>query len=229
MPMKADPPSLPFHIEDVADAYHTANYEGLTGFVMKSCHRLLEKPFGPMVKFERCIEVGAGAGHHLNFVRHQFDEYWLTDNSQTMLDAAKRRYGARAGVRFALHDARLADAETGSYDRLVASHVLEHLLEPHDVLRQWARIVKPGGTLSILLPCDPGLLWRFGRTLGPRRKAKRLGFAYYDYLMAREHVNAITNLVAFLRYYWPNLKEHWWPTGIPFSDINLIYAAHIRI
>jgi SAM-dependent methyltransferase len=227
--MKADPPELLYHAEDFPDAYDEANYSGLTGFVMKAGHRLLERPFAPTIAFERCIEVGAGTGDHLDFIRHGFGEYLLTDTSQPMLEAAKQRHGARAGVRFAVRDARLADADAASCDRLIASHVLEHLPEPHAVLRQWARAIKPGGVLSILLPCDPGLMWRFGRTLGPRRKAKRLGYADYDFLMAREHVNAITNLVTFLRYYWPNLEERWWPTGIPFSDINLMYAANIRI
>ena len=50
----------------------------------------------------------------------------------------------------------------------------------------------------------------------------------YDYVMAREHVNPITNLVTLIHYYFEDYRETWWPARIPFSDINLIYAVNIR-
>ena len=47
--------------------------------------------------------------------------------------------------------------------------------------------------------------------------------------MAREHVNSITNLVTFINYYFSDVEQYWWPTRVPLSDINLIYAANIRV
>ena len=55
-----------------------------------------------------------------------------------------------------------------------------------------------GGPLqSILLPCDPGVLWRFGRMIRLGRKNSYSEDYYYH--MALEHINPINNLVAILR------------------------------
>jgi SAM-dependent methyltransferase len=43
---------------------------------------------------------------------------------------------------------------TGSFDLIYASHILEHVpwYETLKVLREWVRILKPGGTLEIWIP-----------------------------------------------------------------------------
>jgi SAM-dependent methyltransferase len=66
------------------------------------------------------------------------------------------RYAARARER--LDEVIEADLETvdpaplGRYDVLVAGDVLEHLTDPWAVLRRFAGIVEPGGTVVVSLP-----------------------------------------------------------------------------
>lgn len=81
--------------------------------------------------------------------------------------------------------------------------------------------------ISIVLPCDPGLLWRLGRHLGPRKNAQKQGLAY-DYLQAAEHINSIFNLVVFIRHHFESLTESWYPAKLPLPDLNLFYICHIR-
>lgn len=38
------------------------------------------------------------------------------------------------------------------YDTLIARHVLEHIQDPVEVLKEWVRVVKPGGRLIIVVP-----------------------------------------------------------------------------
>jgi hypothetical protein len=47
--------------------------------------------------------------------------------------------------------------------------------------------------------------------------------------MAREHVNPINNLVAFVRHYFPDVRDQWLPLRVPSMDLNLFYIAHIRV
>jgi ubiquinone/menaquinone biosynthesis C-methylase UbiE len=194
---------------------------------MQAGHRLAERPFDAGLNFEHVLEVGAGTGEHLPFVRHGFERYVLTDVDEKSLKVARRKLVGRheGKLSFELQaDGRLTYADN-SFDRLVATHVLEHIYQPHLALKEWRRVLKNGAVMSILIPTDPGLAWRLGRHLGPRRKATQQGIAY-DYVMAREHVNSCNNLIALLRHYFPGMREAWWPLPVPSMDLNLFFAAH---
>lgn len=211
-----------------AEVYDEANYgSSVQGRVMQAGHRLAERPFGESDYFGRVLEVGAGTGEHLPFVRHRFDEYVLTDVDAKALEVAQRKLTGRhdGKLRFELQAAGPLTYPDNSFDRLVATHVLEHIYQPHLALKEWRRVLKDGGVMTILIPTDPGVAWRLGRHLGPRRKAMKQGIAY-DYVMAREHVNSCNNLIALLRHYFPGMREAWWPFPIASMDLNLFFAAH---
>lgn len=227
--MRSDP-DLSEYYRSFADNYAELNYDkSLAGRMLRGSHKIIERKFSGGQHFSRVAEVGAGTGQHLQFVRHQFDEYLMTDFSIDMLRQVdfSDSSGHAHKVKVSREDATSLSFPDQSIDRLIATHVLEHLPEPHLVLREWNRVVRPGGWISVVLPCDPGVLWRLGRTMGPRRRATRMGIAY-DYVMAREHINSITNLVALVRHYFEDVEEIWSPMGLPVSDLNLFYACHIR-
>jgi ubiquinone/menaquinone biosynthesis C-methylase UbiE len=217
--------------ERFAEVYDDSNYSSaLQSFVMRASHRLIERPYDTEAYFGKVLEVGAGTGEHVSFVRHRFDEYVLSDLDPKTLEVARKKL---AGV----HDDKLRfEAQPGdtlnypdnTFDRLVAVHVLEHIYRPHLVLKEWRRVLKNGGALSILIPTDPGMAWRLGRHFGPRRSAMAQGIAY-DYVMAREHVNSCNNLIALLRHYFPVSNDAWWPWPVASIDLNLFYAYNTII
>ena len=227
--MRADPDHDDY-MQRWAAMYEGKNYnEGLAGYFLTKSHQWCEDMLDPSEFFPRVLEVGAGTGIHLSHVKHGFDEYVMTDLNAPMLVSAQRRTEGHQGKVTAMaQDATKLDFPDASFNRVIATHVLEHLPKPHEVLREWQRVLKPGGLLSIILPCDPGLGWRLGRTVGARQKFIKAGIEY-DYWMAREHINAINGLVAFIRYYFPEGKrERWSPLRIPSMDLNLFYLVHIR-
>ncbi|MCB1787204.1 MAG: class I SAM-dependent methyltransferase [Chromatiaceae bacterium] len=219
------------YLRQWADLYEGKNYdEGLTGYFLGKSHEWCERRFGPDTHFARVLEVGAGTGVHIKFVRHTFDEYLLTDLNPPFLDNIDLPSddGHRGRVQVQREDAAKLSFADNSFDRVIAAHVLEHLYRPHEVLREWVRVLKPGGVLSLVLPCDPGLAWRAGRYLVARRKFNRAGLQY-DYWMAREHVNPINNLVTFVRHYFDDVGEQWLPARLPSIDLNLFYICHARV
>ena len=208
--------------------YQSQNYErGLAAGVLRNSHAIIERQFGGHDRFDRVLEVGAGAGIHLDFVRHAFSSYLLTDDEPAMVEQARARHRGRAGIEYRVMNARRIDLASGSVDRLIATHVLEHINDPHVVLEEWSRVLRKGGVMSLILPCDPGWAWRLGRRFGPRAKWEKLGVPY-DYWMAREHVNSIFNLRMLIRYYFDDISEFWYPLRIPTPDLNLIYGCNIR-
>ncbi len=228
MDIRPDPSFDDYHRRWLG-AYERNNYDNsLSGSVLTRTHDLIERDLDPDQHISQVLEVGAGTGVHLAFVRHEFDRYVMTDHSATTLERAEIPAALRPKVEFDTVDAAKLHYPDDSFDRVIATHVLEHMQNPHAVIREWCRVLRPGGVLSLILPCDPGLAWRIGRYFGPRKKATGSGIDY-DYWMAREHVNSINNLVTFVRFYFDDRRERWWPLpfiGLP--DINLIYAVNAR-
>jgi SAM-dependent methyltransferase len=74
-----------------------------------------------------------------------------SDTSQAETEpatAVRRRLIAEAG--------RLKDTPSDAYDAVLASHVLEHLANPLGALAEWARVVRPGGHVLLLVPHRDG-------------------------------------------------------------------------
>jgi ubiquinone/menaquinone biosynthesis C-methylase UbiE len=177
------------------------------------------------------IEIGAGTGEHALHVKHRYNEYVLTDTDDKTLAIAKSKLDhltTNDKLSYVTVNGSTLPYEDGAFDRLIATHVLEHIPQPHLTLKEWRRVVRDGGSISILIPTDPGLAWRLGRMMGPRRNAISKGIAY-DYVMAREHVNSCTNLLALIRHYFSDRNEMWWPLRIPSVDLNLLFACNICV
>ena len=218
-------------VDNFHSLYDSSNYSSaLQSWMMGASHKLLERPFGTDAVFKQVLEIGAGTGEHLKFVRHKFDKYVLTDQNAKTLGVARDKLAAlhNGKVVFEVQMGEDIAHPDNSFDRVIAAHVLEHIYPPHLAIKEWVRVIKDGGTLSILIPTDPGMAWRLGRTLGPRQNALARGLAY-DYIMAREHVNSCTNLLAILRHYFPEGKGSWWPLAVPSVDANLFFAFHAKI
>jgi len=198
--------------------------ENLTSWIFGRGHELLETSL-PRADAGRVLEVGAGTGNHIQYLRHGFKEYVITDLQDTLMMSGHEEYAP--GVSFRKMDAGNLEVADSSIDRLISCHVLEHLPKPHRCLREWHRVVRGGGIISILLPTDPGLAWRLARIFA-RKSAHKQGIPY-DYVISREHINPFNNLLAFVRYYFEEMDEYWWPSKIPMMDINLFYCCHIHV
>ena len=221
----------PSYESDYIQGYDSNNSKKtLAGWFLQKSHFLLEQTRPNVEAPETILEVGAGTGHHFPYVKKTFSKYIMTDGSTKMLAIASEKYQSEVSfgsLAVERQDATRLTFSDNSVDRLIATHVLEHLPDPVNVLREWNRVVRPGGVISIVLPCDPGLFWRIGQYVGPRRSAQKMGWAY-DYLQAAEHINSIFRLVVFIRHHFESIAENWYPARLPAPDLNLFYICHIR-
>lgn len=226
--MKVDP-SEDDYLNGWAELYQNQNYDaGLAGYFLRKSHIWSEQSFDKNVHFNKVLEVGAGTCEHVKHIKHSFDEYLITDlHPQINSIKLPSNVDGKGKIHFSQEDASKLSFKNESFDRVIAAHVLEHLCRPYEVLREWMRVLKPSGVMTLVLPCDPGLLWRLGRYAVARKKFIKAGVEY-DYWQAREHVNPINNLVSFIRYYFPGVEEKWLPCRAPLIDINLFYIVHVR-
>lgn len=210
--------------------YDKTYYSGnpVVAAVNDAGHKLIESAYDAETRFESVLEVGAGTGMHLQHVRHQFDRYVLTDLSSGLLELARERHAGRDDVEFEVQDATRLGYPNASFDRLISVYNLEHLPQPHAVLKEWRRVVKPGGVLTIAIPLEGGVAWRLGRYLTTRRSFAREGLDL-DYIIAREHINPSYNLISLIRHYFKVRREWWYPLRVPMVDVNLVYCCAIKV
>ena len=80
------------------------------------------------------------------------------------------------------------------------------------------------------LPCDPGLLWNFGRLFNYETfwKFKQITKKEYFYHMAHEHINSIQNLTAILKYNFLNYIDSFLPFRVRSINLNLMYNIVIK-
>lgn len=111
--------------------------------------------------FERAADLGAEDG--------SLSELWRGAGRFTLLldvDPAPLARSGRAGV---VADAGRLPFAAGSFDLVVLSALLEHLLDPAAAVAECARILRPGGRLVAYVPWD-------GAVVPLKRFARRIGF-----------------------------------------------------
>ena len=54
--------------------------------------------------------------------------------------------------RSVIGEARSLEMDDCAYDAVIASHVIEHLADPLGAMREWRRVIEPGGLLLLIVP-----------------------------------------------------------------------------
>lgn len=165
------------------DHYSKVLNSGLVGKVSDLTHVSLEKGFKHDAFYARVLELGAGEGQHLRFVKHGYDEYIQSDlRINNLID--KSKYSDGKVVTQMVDASNLETFEDDSVDRIIATCLLAHLAEPLKSLQDWRRVTRKNGRISIYVPCEPGVLLRVTRALSTARKASR----YVDEPLIRHYL-----------------------------------------
>lgn len=61
-------------------------------------------------------------------------------------------YGNKKGYQYINEATDLSSIPTNKYDFLISSNCLEHIANPLKAVKEWIRVVKPGGVILILVP-----------------------------------------------------------------------------
>ena len=215
--------------------YNSYQETGSVGFMMKLCHLGLEKTkvLQNLNNSSLILEIGAGTSPQINYLKHDYKKYIFLENSIYAIKFLKKKFKSNSKVDFKYYDGKKLPFQKESIDRIIISHVLEHIPNPEAYLEKMFYILKKGGILSIALPSDPGLLWRLGRFFLRLTKVKnKLGLSLdeYDYMIANEHVNSIFNLVSIVKYKYKKniLEESYLPFHIKLLDLNLFYNLTLK-
>ena len=202
-------------------------YTGLSGIFMNYCHTSLESKI-PNDNYSKVLEIGAGNKPHVEFINHQFRNYYILETSKSIFPYYKK---FKKNITLKHYNGKKIPFKNNFFDRIIISHTLEHINYPEDFIFEMMSKLKKKGVLSISLPTDPGFLWRTGRfliKLFKKNRTLKVTNLEYDYINAIEHVNSIYNLISIIKHnYKDKIIENFLPFKIKSADLNLFYNVHI--
>ncbi len=95
----------------------------------------------------RLLEIGCGSGRLLQFLKSLGWTVQGVDFDPHAVDSARRK-GLEV-VLGTLQDQRYPD---GSFDAVIMSHVIEHIHDPEELLRECRRILRDQGQITVVTP-----------------------------------------------------------------------------
>lgn len=194
---------------------------------MKYDHKMLESNL-PKKKYSKVLEIGPGFHSHINYLNHDYDNYYIIEKEKDKLLFHKKIQNKK--IKLLTYKKNKMPFKKNFFDRIIMSHVLEHISNPEKFIEEAMEKLKKGGVFSIALPTDPALLWRMGRLFSKIffiKKKQNISSKEYDYINALDHVNSVFSLYSILNYKYKNKIESYLPFRIKSFDLNLFYNIHI--
>ncbi len=101
----------------------------------------------------RILEVGCGGGAFLAFLEGMGHRPTGVDILEEAITAAKKTVARSEVIEATANRLPFPD---GSYDRVVSQHLVEHIEDLPEALREWERVLEPGGIMAM---CTPNRLY----------------------------------------------------------------------
>lgn len=194
------------------------------GLIEKFNHRYSLRTYAPEVK---TLEIGSGIGAHLRFEKPESQaEYVALEFQPALAKTIRTSYPA---VRVVVADCqKRIEFPDGYFDRVLAIHVLEHLPNLPEALDQIQRLLSPAGLLSVVIPCEGGLVYSMARNISARRIFEKRYKQSYDWFVACEHINLPDEIISELRSRFSIVHHTYWPLRVPIVNLNLVIGLTLR-
>ncbi len=154
----------------------------------------------------RVLEVGCGAGNILELVSS--DDRVGVDLSPFLLEKARARLGP--SVTLSEMNAEALTFQDASFDRVYCSEVLEHVIDPGQVLAEMHRVLRPNGVAVVSVPDE--------------RAINRLKGLVFSVPGARRAVRAISGYVMPER-----MEDEWHLHEVDSEMLRALVAPYFRV
>ncbi len=126
----------------------------------------------PWMTGPEVLEMGSGDDQWTRRLIEHFGHSHLVDGSRRLIEAARKKYGAKLTTYHSLFEELKPDKQ---FDTVLCSLVLEHVEDPVKVLATAVGWLKPQGRLVVIVPNALSLHRRLAVAMGLSRAADELG------------------------------------------------------
>jgi SAM-dependent methyltransferase len=227
----------------------SAEQKHISDDFMKHWHEVLPKRFGRIEKFNhgypvrhapesfiRTLEIGAGLGEHLEHEKltpEQEQNYYAVELRPNMTAALQQRFPKIHAITGDCQQ-RL-DFPDNYFDRVLAVHVLEHLPNLPDAVREMHRLCDKGsvrdkrsGTFSVVIPCEGSLAYTLARRISAQRIFEKRYNQSYRWFIEREHINKPHEILEELRPFFTVEHRSFFPLPVPLISCNLVIGLTLK-
>ena len=208
-----------------SEIYSVMQSRGLQGWYIRKSHKKIEdqKYLSKQNIDFSILEVGGNIGEHIPYVRNNYKNYTLTDYRDTKFTSND------SNITFVICDVQKLPFGDNTYDRVISTCLLHHVPDPEKALSEMIRVTKPFGTVSILIPCDPGGLYRFAKWIGTEKNWKIKGIVNPKFFHYSQHRNHFPGLHSTVEEVCKHFKIQWtyWPFRFKSWNFNLFSVVTI--
>lgn len=211
--------------------YYEVNYKGISKLLYYINHKLLD--LGVNKKFNKhIVEIGGGAHSHLEYMDiKNIKSYTIIDSLifKKKIFQLKKKY-PNIIFKFKNYKKKYSDKE--KFTRMIASHSFEHFENFEINFLKLLNLMRKDSIISIALPCDPGLFWRFLQFFSYLNQKKSYiwkNFKEKDLDDARDHITPAQNVYKIINYYFKSVKKIFFPFFIPVIEINIFLIIQLKL
>jgi ubiquinone/menaquinone biosynthesis C-methylase UbiE len=164
------------------------------------------------------LEIGGGLGSHIPFEDLTKQTYTILELRENILETLAERH---PDVYCILGDCQSEYAEENTFDRVIAIHVLEHLPNLPEAIRQMHRVLKPDGVAHVVIPCEGSLAYSFCRKISAERMFRKLYHMDYDWYIKSEHINRAKEIIEEIEPYFDICYKRNFPIPVPLEFCNI--------
>jgi SAM-dependent methyltransferase len=222
----------------------TEEQQRISHAFMKLWHEELPKKYSSIERFNHqfpvkfstrgfgaTLEIGAGLGEHI-----EYEE--LSAEQRRNYHALELRPNMAAVIREKFPDIQVIEGDCqarldfpdGSFDRVLAVHVLEHLPNLPACIREMHRLLnKETGQFLVVIPTEGSPAYSLARKISAERIYKKRFGGDYSWFYKREHINFPHEIREELDVYFETTAVQWFPFNVlPFQFCNLCIGISLR-
>ncbi len=125
---------------------------------------------------EEPIEIGSGTGDYALEWIDSVSQFTATEADEHRFAQLTQRFAGHSTIRtrwLLLGGGEIPDDHVARHTCAIAYNILEHIPDHVRALRDMAALVRPGGSVILIVPAFPSAMSRFDRAIGHQRRYTR--------------------------------------------------------